>query len=309
MTNEHMWLQGVVRDLCEQLGYSARLEVNLADVKVESPVPYAVEVQRVSTNLAKRTAQRRANGMKSLWLLPETEKQRDIGRNGMRHDDPLFKHPAVRLRYYWSGRNHKTMVPTQYLNREVWNAGATDKVDLYVAVTLWTLADDRSRFDRSSSMPLRGFLNEVLSGRLEWFTKEQLHGTSNDKRSKWAGWANPEDVQQVVGLRQLKRLEDRRTADAVRRRTFEAKKRREDESESRSPFVEMAPSPVESDASVGSTQRSETPVQPFEKRPGECLGSSDSDYRQGPSAGKQAKLDSRCSRQASWRRFLSFLGF
>ncbi|TNM52884.1 hypothetical protein [Brevibacterium sediminis] len=219
MTNEHMWLQGVVRDLCEQLGYVARLEADFADVKVESPVPYAVEVQRVSTDFAKRTAQRSANGMKTLWLLPETEKQRSLGRNGTDNDDPLFYHPAVRLCYYWAGRDHRTMVPTQYLNREVWNAGATHKIDLSVAVTLWTLADDRSGFERSSSMPLRGFLNEVLSGKLEWFTKEQLHGTSNDKRSKWAGWANPEDVQQVIALRQLKRLEGRRAANAARRRS------------------------------------------------------------------------------------------
>lgn len=307
MTNEHMWLQGVVRDLCEQLGYVARLEADFADVKVESPVPYAVEVQRVSTDFAKRTAQRSANGMKTLWLLPETEKQRSLGRNGTDNDDPLFYHPAVRLRYYWAGRDHRTMVPTQYLNREVWNAGATHKIDLSVAVTLWTLADDRSGFERSSSMPLRGFLNEVLSGKLEWFTKEQLHGTSNDKRSKWAGWANPEDVQQVIALRQLKRLEGRRAANAARRRAIEAKKRRESEDESQAPFVEMAPPPVECDVSVGSSQHSEFSAQPVEVHLGGCLGASDSDDRQGPLTEKLAKPGPRYLQKAWWRRILNFL--
>lgn len=225
----------------------------------------------------------------------------------MERGDLLFKHPAVRLRYYWAGRDHRTMVPTQYLNREVWNVGATDKIDLYVAVTLWTLADDRSEFDRSSSMPLRGFLEEVLSGKLEWFTKEQLHGSSNDSRSKWAGWASPEDVKQAVALRQMKRLEDRRVFDAARRRALEVKKSREDENETRTRSVEMASSPVDSDASVDSSQPSETPANPGDKRVGECLGPSDSDDRQDSSADKPAKLDPQHSRQAWWRRILNFL--
>lgn len=79
------------------------------------------------------------------------------------------------------------MVPQEYLIKRVWNSGATDEIELSVAVTRWIMAEDRLGFERSRSMPLRSFLDEVLSGEREWFRKEQLHDQYRSPGKRWAG--------------------------------------------------------------------------------------------------------------------------
>lgn len=84
MTNEHLWLLGIIRDMCEDLGHGGHLEVDFAGVRVGAPIPYPLEVQRVSNIFTERTSQRRGKCMRFLWLLPETENQKN--RSGNRPD-------------------------------------------------------------------------------------------------------------------------------------------------------------------------------------------------------------------------------
>ncbi|GAA3288220.1 hypothetical protein [Nesterenkonia halobia] len=224
MTDEHLWLQGRLRDMCEELGYPARLEKDFADVRVDSPTPYALEVQRVSTDFSTRTAQRAERGMRTIWFLPETEKQRNTSQT--RQGDPVFTAPAVRLRYYSSRGNHTTMLSTQYLQNNVWNGSGGRDVDLRVAVTVWEMTEDRQGFrridnNRAIDMDLKDFLQEVLSGERRWFSKQLLHGRT--ARGKWAGWAKVRDVEEVHETRA------RRARNAERSRDQAAKQTREEE--------------------------------------------------------------------------------
>src|SRR5690625_2095 len=216
-TEEHLWVQGALRKVCEELGYEARLESDYADVRVDSSPSFALEVQRVSTNFRERRAQRAERGMETIWFLPETAKK---SRN-----DPLFTEPCVRLVYFdRSGPGAKELTPADLLGA-VWTGGDVGLVDLRVAVTLWTPSQDHLEFVSAPALPIKGFLEQVLKGKHRWHPASELHGKSAP-RGTWAGWALEGDLAAVQEAR-----DEHRRQMAARRRAQEREaeeKRREE---------------------------------------------------------------------------------
>ena len=146
MTDEHAWLQGRLRQICERLGYHARLEADFGsarvDLLVESNPPYAIEVQRGSTDFVGRVKRRMEQGMRTVWILPALNKPKDTTDP---HLHPLFSGPCVRLGYYSSPEDFAWQVNPSHLEQEVWN-GAGGYVDLRVGATVGTLAADGLTF-------------------------------------------------------------------------------------------------------------------------------------------------------------------
>lgn len=195
MTEEHLWLQGHIRQLCEELGCQAALETDYADIKVEGKSTWAVEVQRVSTDYAKREEQRAERRMKTLWLLPESaQRTRDSGRR--QGGDPVFSSPAVRLLYRFAG-NPSLAPDVKYLRENVWTGRRPDTVVLRVAATLWTLSPDGEYLRRHEMpMPLRAFLAEIFEGKRVWLSRGQLVQYTEDGDG-WAGWVRDRDCQRA----------------------------------------------------------------------------------------------------------------
>lgn len=218
MTEEHLWVQGALRKICEDLGFEAHLEVDYADVRVESTPPFALEVQRVSTNFRERRKQRADRGMETVWFLPETAQKS--------RKDPLFTQPCVRLVYFDRPGPGATKLTAADLLEAVWTGGGTDSVDLRAAVTLWTPSQDHLRFEKDRALPIKQFLQQILEGERRWYPATSLHGTPAPKGT-WAGWVLEEDLAAV----QKSRLEDRRRrAEALQAREREvAETRRREE--------------------------------------------------------------------------------
>lgn len=219
-TDEHLWLQGKVREVCQRLGYEAELELKRADVWVGSNPPYALEVQRVSTDFWKRRRERKSRGMETLWFLPESEKQRDIGRP-QSGGDPVFSHPAVRVRYRDQRRPSRSLAWSEVREAGVFG-GNSDAVEVEVAVTLWEAESGDTAFKRAKSLSLESFLEQVLRGERHWLPKGELHGEHPPLKT-WAGWVSTSDLEHV--------REARKKRDDARRRQqqIEALRRREEE--------------------------------------------------------------------------------
>lgn len=239
MTEEHLWVQGALRKACEELGYEARLESDYADVRVDSSPPFALEVQRASTNFRERRVQRAERGMETIWFLPETAKKS--------RKDPLFTQPCVRLVYFdRPGPGAKKLTAADLLGA-VWTGGGADRVDLRVAVTLWTPSQDHLEFVKARTLPIKEFLEQVLEGERRWHPARALHGKSAP-RGTWAGWVLEDDLAAVQDARK----EHRRQVAARRRaqqREAEEKRReaaaREIAAERRAEATEPARASVE----------------------------------------------------------------
>lgn len=219
-TDEHLWLQGKVREVCQRLGYTAELEFKRADVWVGSNPPYALEVQRVSTDFWKRSRQRKSRGMETLWLLPESEKQRDTGRP-QSGGDPVFSHPAVRIRYRDPRKPSQSLMWSEVREAGVFG-GNSDAVEVEVAVTLWEAESGDTAFKRAKSLSLESFLEQVLRGERQWLPKRELHGEEPPLRT-WAGWVSTSDLEHVREARA------KRDNERLRQQQIEARRRREEE--------------------------------------------------------------------------------
>lgn len=233
-TEEHLWLQGFIRQICEELGYPATLETDFADIKVEAERNWAIEVQRVSTDFSKREDQRKLRGMETLWLLPESaQRSKNTGSSG--GGDPLFSTPAVRLLYRFAGqRGHEPN--EKYLREHVWANKKSAKVELRVAATLWTVAPQGQHVERvETSMPLRDFLREVLSGGRRWHPRSQLVPYTSEQ-SGWAGWIRDDEFEIAKAAR--KEREARRAEEELRWHEEQDRREREEEERIRSEEVE-----------------------------------------------------------------------
>jgi hypothetical protein len=178
MTEEHLWLQKTLLNLCLELGYDARLETDYADVRVGSTPPFALEVQLRGTGFEERARQRAERGMRTLWLLPDTARKEV--------DDPLFSHPAVRVKYMSSSAS----------GLPPWDPQNHDRADLKFGATIWKRSADPTRFIPAGNYQPKEFLREVLANGRLWYHRDELHERS-DPRTVWAGWALEEDVSAV----------------------------------------------------------------------------------------------------------------
>ena len=119
MTADHVWLQKRLARVCERkLGLETVIEdrSSYADVLVATPTGrWALEVQRVATDIAGRTAERLRRGVLPLWLLPESAPVRS---------DELFRYPCARIRVV-DVRNPRSLVAFEpwvdpELSRRAW---------------------------------------------------------------------------------------------------------------------------------------------------------------------------------------------
>lgn len=193
MTDEHLWLQGQLRETCRQLGYTSELEVGYSgarvDLRVDSTPPYAFEVQRVSTSFAERRVARAKNGMRTLWVLPESDRLKDTDK-GKTHGDPLFSEPCVRLSYRDGPGPNARVMSVERLRSRVWQGDNRTKVHLRAGVTIGRLSADQLSFT-SAWLPLEKFIRQVLSGDRQWCEQKVIQGHNG---GAWAGWLLTADV-------------------------------------------------------------------------------------------------------------------
>lgn len=226
MTDEHLWLQGQLREICRRLGYTSELEVGYSgarvDLRVDSTPPYALEVQRVSTSFAERRAARAKNGMRTLWVLPESDRLKDTGK-GKAYGDPLFSQPCVRLSYRDGPGPNARVMSVERLRSQVWQGDNRTEVHLRAGVTIGRLGADRLSFT-STGLPLEEFIMQVLSGDRQWCERKVIQGKNG---GAWAGWLLTADVAKyraAVAADQAERRHRREAeiAAAVARREAEA---------------------------------------------------------------------------------------
>lgn len=216
MTDEHLWLQGKLREICIELGYDAELEVDVTgarvDLRVESRLrPFAFEVQRVSTDFTARRKAREKNGMRTLWLLPESDRQKNIAKGKRRHD-PLFSEPCVRLGYRdGTGPDARVMTVDQ-LRSAIWQGDGNGEVYLSVGVTVGKLSTDKLAF-RSSGLPLKTFLQQVLDGSRQWFSGPVIQGKNG---GNWAGWLLTDDITKYKAAVAAVKEEQKRLEEAAK---------------------------------------------------------------------------------------------
>lgn len=213
MTDEHLWLQGVLRAMCLRLGFDAELEVGMAGARVDLRVEgkddvFAFEVQRVSTDFTSRRAAREQAGMRTLWFLPESDRQKNTGARS----DPLFSEPCVRLGYRDGPGPGSNVMTVEDLRQSVWTYPAKARVHLGAGVTIGRLAPDRLSFD-SGWLPLERFVSEVLEGSRRWYPQRVIRGK---KGGTWAGWLLTEDVLQYRNAVAEAKEERRRREEAAR---------------------------------------------------------------------------------------------
>lgn len=194
MTDEHLWLQGVLRAMCRRLGFDAELEAGVDGARVDLRVAgkmdvFAFEVQRVSTDFSARRTVREQNGMRTLWFLPESDRQKNTA-TGKRRADPLFSEPCVRLGYRDAPGPRANAMTMGELREKVWIHPAKASVHLTAGVTVGRLAKNGLSFD-SGWLPLEKFLQEVLEGDRRWYPQRAIHGKNG---GTWAGWLLDEEV-------------------------------------------------------------------------------------------------------------------
>lgn len=221
MTDEHLWLQGALREVCRELGYNAELEVDYAearvDLRVGSSPPFAFEVQRVSTDFGRRRKARQKNGMQTLWLLPESDRQKDTGK-GKKRRDPLFSEPSVRLGYRDGPGNNAKVLSVDELRSTVWQGDGSAEVHLRAGVTVGKLSDDHLSFS-SSWLPLNTFLQQVLEGDRQWLSQRVIQGKNG---GAWAGWLLTEDISKYRAAVRAMRDKRRCREEAERQAAAEA---------------------------------------------------------------------------------------
>lgn len=281
MTDEHLWLQGMLRDMCRGLGYSATLEWAVdgarVDLLVGSSPPYAFEVQRGSTDFRSRREDRTRNGLQTLWILPESERPKDSGK--MHHGkDPLFFEPCVRLRYKdHPGPHAKTITDEKVLN-SLWQGRCQADVYLSACVTVGELTPDHLGF-RSTSLSLEGFIREVLEGERHWHSGKPIRPSNG---GGWAGWLLSRDVQLLDNARaeadEERRLRDARLAREAEEREAKAKEQARLEAEAttrrKEQLERIANEQGEREKSYEPTNRvnvgigeNENPAQPYARMP------------------------------------------
>jgi len=215
MTEEHLWLQNEIRELCVSLGYEAELEVggdgNRVDVLVDSGDLFAIEVQRGSTDFTERRRRREAEGRRTIWIIPGTASPSTTSAT-KRGSNPLFTEPCIRLGYADRRKGRAQWIPEEQLRASVWNGGGGE-VYLKAWATVGALDGDRCVFV-SHILDLHAFLHQVLSGRRRWDPRPLIVGAGH---GSWAGWLLDAAVDEFDAIQWSERERVRRERDAAQR--------------------------------------------------------------------------------------------
>lgn len=217
MTDEHLWLQGFLRAMCLRLGFDAELEVGVTGARVDLRAEgkkdvFAFEVQRVSTDFTARREARERERMRTVWFLPESDRQKNKA-TGQKKSDPLFSEPCVRLGYRDGPGPDANVLTVDDLRQKVWKHPPKAHVHLRACVTIGRLAQDRQSF-HSGWQSLERFVQEVLEGSRQWYPDRIIRGKNG---GTWAGWLLSEEYEQYQGAVAAAEDERRRRADAERR--------------------------------------------------------------------------------------------
>lgn len=192
---EHKWLKQFIVEAARKAGFNAETEVadpatpgRIADVFVGNARRPRVEVQRVDTNIALRTA---ANPDNVIWLV------RSADHTHAQHDKWLFDYPCVRLRIRKKLPDGTTTVGYPWLEED--NDYSSYDVDAISTVlspvtkphlstrTTW-VGKGRNRRKRAVvycdyftgrdvSVPLPTFLGQVWRGERIWHPRWRPHKT------------------------------------------------------------------------------------------------------------------------------------
>ncbi|MGL4339675.1 MAG: hypothetical protein ACRCSP_04525 [Rhodoglobus sp.] len=189
MSAEHRWFQQRLAQLCGDLGYEAIQEHydSQADVWVKASPPLAIEVQRWPTAFSHRSSVRQAKGANIVWFLPESASSKKAG-------DQLFGQPAARLRVFKRGNHTEEARP--------WEAGHSGRVVLMVGATVMRPTIEGLSLESAGNYDARDFLDEVLKGKRQWY------GPNEPGFKYGAGWARPDDVEQMRAKRSAHRHAD-----------------------------------------------------------------------------------------------------
>ena len=293
MSDEHLWLQGQLREICRRLGYGAELEVGHSgarvDLRVDSTPPYAIEVQRVSTSFAERRAARAKNGMQTLWILPESDRIKDTGKR-KRPGDPLFSEPCVRLSYRDGPEPNARVMSIDRLRSQVWHGDNRTEVHLRAGVTIGRLSADRLSFG-STWLPLEEFIKQVLSGDRQWYKRKAIQGRNG---GAWAGWLLTTDVAKYTAAVAKDEAERRHRREAeiaattAKRKAAAAVARREEntngEEQQTTAFVRGADESAERGESMRDDPTTPSPVPAMEEsaKKSDTLRSGESDKTPDP---------------------------
>ena len=172
-TPQHDWVKNWLATIARRLGYTAVVEhqATHADVFVEPPASFCLEVQLWSTPFRKRTDARRTLGADVCWLIRD-------GLNTPKVRKALFGLPAVRFRVI-DKVNHRPLTPwdrpedrdlARRARLEVWGTVAFappphQRHDPAAAGTTWF---------RTRSLDGYQFLDEILSERRRWYEPQAL---------------------------------------------------------------------------------------------------------------------------------------
>lgn len=126
------------------------LEHKHADLWVHTDPPIAVEVQRVPTNIGKRSKSRKKHGASTIWLLTESAVDPKLNRD-------LFRYPAARIRVIDEDR--RTAV-------KPWSTpGSSKRARLKVGATVLRLDENGLAFESEGNYDAKKFFQEVFDGR------------------------------------------------------------------------------------------------------------------------------------------------
>ncbi|AXK44197.1 hypothetical protein [Brachybacterium saurashtrense] len=198
MTDEHLWLQMMLLKICEDLGIDATMETDYTDIRVDSSPPYALEVQKHNTDFAARIDQRKQRGMETLWLFPESAK--------LSTDDPVFRFPALRVRYQDEDGNEL---------KSPWTSSCPSPSVVKFGATIWVRGRGGFELVPAGNYSARRFLKELFEGRRVWQPKKKLLGLSDGGRV-WSGWVLKEDLEAVETRRKARAIEQAAAAERQR---------------------------------------------------------------------------------------------
>ena len=175
-TPEHRWIQRRLRNLLSSLNVEVTLEHKYADLWVHTDPPIAVEVQRVPTNIGKRSKSRKKHGASTIWLLTESAVDPKLNRD-------LFRYPAARIRVIDEDR--RTAV-------KPWSTPESSKrARLKVGATVLRLDENGMAFESEGNYDAKKFFQEVFDGRRRWV------GRDCEETNHFSGWVRTQDLNYV----------------------------------------------------------------------------------------------------------------
>jgi hypothetical protein len=181
-SDEHLWLK-------RRVDYLLRKKCNLrtkiedyqtrSDILVTNP-RWSIEIQRVKTDLEKRTKAREDSGCQVLWIFAPSAPDSIVKRH-------IFSAPSVRARVTQAGNRRATPWKEDYL--DVGRGSVTSYVDF--CDTVLVRHRGNGRLGRGT-LGADKFLQQVMRGERKWYQHVAVLGT--------AGWVLDSDLAEAQRL-------------------------------------------------------------------------------------------------------------